>query len=114
MAQPTSPTQSGSNDKDVTVTFTAPDSWSFSSDEVTMDGPGIVRLTRAAGATWTFVRAQITDPHAQFHPSVPSPNTTCVIRDDWKVKGSYKYVVTVKDGGREYTSPDPVIINSGP
>ena len=114
MAQPSRPTQTGSPPQDVIVTFTAPDTWSFTPESVTLDGPGIVNLKRPSGATWTFVGAQIEDPHGQFHPSVPSPFDKCIVRDDWKVKGAYKYVVTVKDGGMEYTSPDPEIINSGP
>lgn len=115
MAQPSSPRQSGSNDKDVVVSFTAPDTWSFAPDTVEMDGPGVVRMKRADGSTWTFVRANIADPHAQFHPAVPSGGDRCNVRDDFKVKGRFKYLVTVRDGsGNEYTSPDPEIVNNGP
>jgi hypothetical protein len=74
-----------------------------------------VFLVRApAGATWTFVGAEITDPYKQFSVTVPKPADRCIVRDDFKVKGSFKYVVTVSQGGTEYTSPDPVITNTGP
>lgn len=114
MKQPASPAQSGSNDKDVVVTFTAPDRWSFTPDTVTMDGPGVVHLKRPDGASWQFVRAQIADPHGQFHSALAGGGAQCNVRDDWKVKGTYKYVVTVSDGGTTYTSPDPDIVNNGP
>jgi hypothetical protein len=116
MSIPSKPTQSGqSNDRTVQVTFTAPDTWSFVPDDVLMRGAGNVILVRgSSGATWTFVGADIDDPHGQFGVSVPKPGDRCIVRDDWKVKGSFKYVVTVSDGGTEYTSPDPVVTNSGP
>lgn len=116
MSIPSNATQSGqANDATVKVSFTAPDTWSFAPDEVLMRGAGNVSLVRDSdGATWTFVGANIDDPHGQFRVTVPKPGDRCILRDDWKVKGRFKYVVTVTDGGTEYTSPDPIVENSGP
>jgi hypothetical protein len=68
-----------------------------------------------SGASWTFVGVNIADPHGQFSSTVTNQGARLVVRDDWRVKGNYKYVVTVRDeNGTTYTSPDPQIINSGP
>ncbi|HET7456960.1 MAG TPA: hypothetical protein VFJ74_04835 [Gemmatimonadaceae bacterium] len=115
MSQPYDQSSTGPYDRTVRVTFTAPSTWRFDPDDVPMDGAGNVFFVREPdGAAWTFVGADVTDPHGQFSASVPKPGDRCIVRDDWKVKGSYKYVVTVAQGGREYTSPDPVITNNGP
>ena len=116
MSIPSDATQSGQTyDRTVQVTFTAPDTWSFDPDDVLMRDAGNVVLVRgSSGATWTFVGTKIDDPHGRFGVTVPKPADRCIIRDDWKMKGSFKYVVTVSDGGKEYTSPDPVATNSGP
>ena len=115
MIQGSSQRSTGPNDRTVRVTFTAPDRWRFEPDDCPMDGAGNVFLVREpTGAAWTFVGAAVTDPHGQFTATVPKPGDRCIVRDDWRVRGSYKYVVTVALGGTEYTSPDPVITNNGP
>ena len=106
----------GTGARQVVVSFTAPDRWGFTPSSVTLDGPGSVVLVRDSGsASWTFVTAAVKYPdNDQFKVTVPNGADRCIIRDDWRVRGTYEYLVVVSDGGQTYVSPDPQIIHSGP
>lgn len=107
----------GRDDRTVVVKYDAStDAWSFTPDSVTMDAPGNIILVRdSSSATWTFVTVAIKFCDDQFAVTVPRTGERCIIRDERRYKGTYKYLVVARDAsGRTLISPDPEVVNSGP
>jgi hypothetical protein len=101
-------------DQTVNVTFTPPESWTFTPDDVKMTAAGKVILLRTSGQSWSWVSASVKDDGAnQFHPQAPN-GAVLNIQDDHTENGSWSYTVTVNLDGTSYTSPDPQITNKEP
>jgi hypothetical protein len=101
-------------DQTVNVTFTPPESWTFTPDDVKMTAAGKVILLRAGGQPWSWVSATVKDDAAgQFHPQAPN-GAALDIQDEHTENGSWSYTVTVNLGGEQFTSPDPQITNKEP
>ena len=82
---------------------------------VTMKAKGkIILFRRPQDAPWDFVGGTVkNDNSKQFSFSVQGNGSKLHIDDEFKdlVKTPYDYAVTVKFDGKEYPSPDPVIVN---
>jgi hypothetical protein len=108
------------NDKTVNVTFNAQSSpqFAFDPEQVVMKGSGEVRLERAdAKGTWTFVTGQVKDDKLhQFSVSIQGGGKKLRFRNGFKdtKRTPYSYTITILADGREYTSPDPEIVNDPP
>ena len=62
---------------------------------------------------WEFVRVRIKNDDGQFDED-SNDGHVVVLHDRNTKEKEYDYTVTVRFDGREYESPDPQIINSGP
>jgi len=104
-----------SYDQTVAVTFTPPDIWTFTPDDVKMNDSGKVILRRSPGnQPWSWVSASVKDDTiGQFSPRAPN-GAVLEIQDDHKENGSWSYTVTVEIDGTSFTSPDPQITNKEP
>ena len=110
------------SDKDVTVGFSPPNTWSFSPPSVTMRASGKIKLKRAKDQDWAFVSATVLNGGTQFTAETPgNSGATLDIRDEHTSDGSWGYTVTVSLNGTQYTSPSgpqptlyppPVIVNA--
>jgi hypothetical protein len=108
------------DDKTVQVTFDPQGSpqFVFNPESVTLKSSGKVRLKRSGGpGSWTFVTGSVKDDTLnEFSFKVTSAGAGLQIKDDFKdkTKKAYAYTVTVTQGGREFMSPDPEIVNDPP
>jgi hypothetical protein len=101
-------------DQTVNVTFSPPESWTFSPDDVKMTAAGKVILLRSGNQSWSWVSASVKDDqYNQFTPQAPN-GAALPIQDDHTENGSWSYTVTVELNGTSYTSPDPQITNKEP
>jgi hypothetical protein len=97
----------GSNDKKVTVHFSAPDRWTFVEREIVMRKPGKLFLERAAGESWTFVSARVfDDTDDQFDVEDVKPGRIKIDNKCSKPRQPkrYRYQVVVELDGRQYAS----------
>lgn len=105
-------------DHTVTVTYTAgsPATWAFSPDPVTCQNSGNIWLVPAAGANFTVVGAQVTQPTGPSQFSTGTANGKFKIHNAHTQLGTYKYQVQIQVTGSSTPiwSPDPQIINSNP
>jgi hypothetical protein len=106
-------------DKTVQVTFDPQGSpqFVFVPDSVTLKASGKVKLERSGPASWSFVTGSVKgDTLHEFSFKVDSGGRGMQIKDDFKdkTKKAYAYTITVTQGGREFVSPDPEIVNDPP
>ena len=105
-------------DQTMSVSFTAPDTWSFDPPMPTMTGSGKVKLKQAdTNQNWTFDSVAFdNDSSHQFTPEPPSDNGKKLDIDDaHTADGTYSFTITVTTAdGTKYTSPDPKIVNEDP
>jgi hypothetical protein len=103
---------------DITVTVSfdsnATPQFTFTPYTATLNASGRIILNRAAGSSWTFTGATITNGGTQFTPNVNNGGTNINISDAYTSMGTFCYTVTVSSGGTSYTSPDPEIVNEPP
>ena len=103
-------------DQTVRVTFneTANPQFTFTPPSVEMTSAGKVIFNRQGSASWTFVGARVkADTLNQFTPSVNPGGQVMQIQDAFRdsTRKAYQYTITVSQNGRQFTSPDPEIVN---
>jgi hypothetical protein len=99
------------NNRTITVTYNADETFEFSCDTTTMRRKGDIVLQRDSDiALWTFVRVnKLKDP--PFTWKRASDGSTITITNDHSVKDEYSFTVTILEGRTEHTSPDPIVTN---
>ena len=96
-------------EKDVTVTFVKPDTWTFSPERLRMEQKGKIKLVQAPGSDWRFASAYVATPNGEQDFSVEVPGNSgrhLKIRDAFLTKNvDFTYQVTVALDGLLFTSP---------
>ena len=91
----------------VKVSFTAPSTFHFTPDSVTLKGAGKVFLHQDPGdAPWQFVSATVPTGGSQFTRDESSNGQLLKIDDACLTPGTYAYTVTVTQDGHSYSSAD--------
>jgi len=105
-------------DQTVKVTFTAPSTFTFEPEVVTMTAAGKIKLHRDPGtASWTFVSVNGL-PSPEFTWSLNGNGSSAEVDDTFTSNGGNTYSVTVNDATGNHTSQEqptgtvpPMIMN---
>ena len=105
-------------DQTVKVTFTAPDTFTFDKEVVTMTAAGkVVMHQHPETADWTFVSVNNL-PSPEYTSTVTGNGSGITINDGHTSSGASSYTVTVHDASGNHTSTNgpagtvpPMIVN---
>jgi hypothetical protein len=101
-------------DQTVKVSFTAPSTFAFDPETVTMTAAGKINFHRNPGsASWTFVSINGL-PTSQFTSTTTGNGSEATVNDTYSSTGDFGYTVTVNDATGNHTSQAANITGTTP